>query len=191
LWDACNFNPERRRRFAAGAQFSELLINNVVQGAAAAFKSSFRPAILPIPSAEWPHDYWIALIISAQARISFTEHRVLDYRQHGRNLIGARRPWRAPPTLLRGLGYRAGSWLKKLRSPTTYYTKQLDVARRELQSMSVLRERLMSLDQNTVGPAILLVDTELARLTHREAVIQGRMRRWTRMAPGASRASET
>ena len=192
LWDTCNFNPERRKRFAAGAQFSELIINNVVQGAAAAFKSSFRPAIMPIPL-EWQHDYWIALIVSAHARINFTERCVLDYRQHGGNLIGAGMPHRPRPPWMpfRRLRHRTGQWLKKLRSPTAYYNERLANIRRELQPMSVLRERLMLLDQSTVGPAMSLVEKELTRLTRRQEIIEDKMRRWAWTARASSRASET
>ncbi|MBX9774482.1 MAG: glycosyltransferase family 2 protein [Xanthobacteraceae bacterium] len=191
LWDTCNFNPARRKRFAAGAQFSELIVNNVMQGAAAAFKSSLRPAILPIPP-EWQHDYWIALIVAAHARINFTEACVLDYRQHDRNLIGAGMPHRASSwTAMRRLRHRTGRWFKKLRSPTGYYNERLADVRRELQPMSVLRERLMRLDQATIGVATSLVEEEIARLTRQQTRIQDKMRRWSWTAPRSSRASET
>ena len=192
LWDTCNFNPERRQRFAAGEQFSELIINNVVQGAAAAFKSSFRPAIIPIPL-EWQHDYWIALIVSAQARISFTERRMLDYRQHGGNLIGAGMPYRPgpPSTAFRRLRHRVGQWIKKMRSPTLYYDKRLANIRKELQPLSVLRERLMLLDQHAVGPAVSIVDKELARLTRQQGFAEQKRLRWVGASSSPSRTSET
>lgn len=192
LWDTCNFNRERRRRFAAGEQFSELLVNNVVQGAAAAFRSSFRSAITPIPL-EWQHDYWIALIVSAHARINFTESCVLEYRQHGGNLIGAGMPYRSerPDTMPRRLGRRVGRWISKARSPSLYYGKQLAVLRRELQPFSVLRERLLQLDQAVVGPATSLVEKEFARRTTRQDAIEQKMQRWSRMPPGSSRRWET
>jgi glycosyltransferase involved in cell wall biosynthesis len=191
LWDTCNFNPERRKRFAAGAQFSELVINNVVQGAAAAFKSSFCPLITPIPL-EWPHDYWIALMVSAHARINFTEDCVLDYRQHGGNLIGAGLPHRGSlPTPFQRLLYRVGQWFKKLRSPAAYYDQRLANVHRELKPISVLRERLTLLDQSIVGPARMLAEKEFARLTRQEGAIRDKRRRWTGMGPGASHAPET
>ena len=147
---------------------------------------------MPIPL-EWQHDYWIALIVSAHARINFTERPVLDYRQHGGNLIGAGMPHRPPPpaTSFRRLPHRAGQWLRKLRSPTAYYDERLANIRRELQPMSVLRERLMRLDQNPVGPALSLVEKEFARLTHQQGFIQAKMKRWTWAGRSSSRPSET
>jgi glycosyltransferase involved in cell wall biosynthesis len=190
LWDTCNFNRDRRRRFAAGEQFAELIVNNVVQGAAAAFRSSFRSAITPIPL-EWQHDYWIALIVSAHARINFTESCVLDYRQHGGNLIGAGVPYRSDLSPLRRLGRRLGRLIKKAHSPSLYYGRKLAVARRELQPLSVLRERLMQLDQAVVGPATALVEKEFVRRSARQGRIEQQMQRWARMPLGSSRTSET
>lgn len=193
LWDTCNFNPERRKRFAAGEQFSELIVNNVMQGAAAAFRSSFRSAILPIPL-EWQHDYWIALVVSASARIRFTERRVLDYRQHDGNLLGSGVPYRQkpPPTKFRQFGHRVEGWIRKLRGPSVYYEKSLARVRKTLQPLSVLHDRLMLLDQDVVGPAMSLVDKEIARLTRRQADLQQRMEKWSWTARGArpSRASD-
>ncbi len=126
LWDTCDFNAGRRQRFANGDQFSELIANNVIQGAASAFRSSLRPLIMPIPP-EWQHDYWIALMVAAVSRIRFTEESVLDYRQHGRNLLGAGSPVRIkpPPSRLRRFPLRVGRWIQKLRSPTDYYNRRL------------------------------------------------------------------
>jgi glycosyltransferase involved in cell wall biosynthesis len=180
LWDTCNFNAERRRRFADGEQFSELIANNVMQGAAAAFRASFRPSILPIPS-EWQHDYWIALIIAANSQIRFTENPVLDYRQHGRNLLGAGTPVRVKPRpgRLRRFPRRVGRWIEKLRSPTEYYHRRLVPLHERLQSLSVLRDRLMRLDQHALASALAVVDREIEQRTRQSNAIEERMRRWS------------
>lgn len=175
LWDTCNFNPERRRRFAAGDQFPELLINNVMQGAAAAFRASFRSAILPIPL-EWQHDYWIALIVSVHARIGFTEQCLLDYRQHGGNLIGAglpyhprpqRRPWEWPR--------RIGRWIEKARSPSAYYGRRLQALYDRQRPLRVLQDRLQRLGR---AAPLAMIEPEIERWAREIVLVEGKMRRW-------------
>jgi glycosyltransferase involved in cell wall biosynthesis len=180
LWDTCNFNSERRNRFAAGQQFSELIANNVMQGAAAAFRSSFRSSIMPIPM-EWQHDYWIALIVSALSRIQFTEEAVLDYRQHGTNLLGAGTPVRIkpPPSRLRRFPRQVGHWFEKIRSPIKYYGRRLAPVVERRQSLSVLRSHLAGLDQESVGAAMEVVSSEIERRRQAQESIEQRMRRWT------------
>lgn len=177
LWDTCDFNPERRDRFAAGAQFSELMRNNVMQGAAAAFRASFRNAIMPIPK-EWQHDYWIALLVSASSEIRFTERCVLEYRQHGRNLIGAGQPFRdRPETRYRRLRQRLQSWIKKARSQQRYYAERLTSVERELAPLKVLLERLQSLDPDKVGAALAQVERKLGQLQAWQTVTQEKYNR--------------
>lgn len=191
IWDTCNFNPERRKRFAAGKQFSELIVNNVIQGAAAAFKSSFLPLILPIPPVP-QHDHWMALIISSRARIRFTERAVLDYRQHGCNLLGAGKPYRPKPPLLRQAGLRLGLALKKAWSPSRYYRNRLEPVHRELQLLSTLRDRLLELDPNAVTSSTSLVAERIEFFTKLDAVLRARQAKWswTRRHAAASVVSE-
>jgi glycosyltransferase involved in cell wall biosynthesis len=180
LWDTCNFNPERRVRFAAGQQFPELIANNVIQGAAAAFRSSFRSSFRPIPP-EWPHDYWIALIVSALSRIEFTEQLVLDYRQHGANLLGAGKPVRVKPpsSRLRRFPRQVGHWVEKIRSPIDYYGRRLAPVMERLQSLLVLRNHLAQLDRQAVDAAMAVVSNEIEQRRQVQESIEKRMRRWT------------
>jgi glycosyltransferase involved in cell wall biosynthesis len=180
LWDTCNFNVERRNRFAAGEQFSELIANNVMQGAAAAFRSSFRSSIMPLPP-EWQHDYWIALIVSALSQIGFTEETVLDYRQHNANLLGAGTPVRVkpPPSPLRRFPLRVGRWIEKVRSPAKYYGRRLAPIVQQHKSLSVLRDHLARLDQTTVAPAMSIVAQEIEQRRQLQESMEERMRRWT------------
>jgi len=177
LWDTCDFNPDRRRRFESGAQFPELMRNNVMQGAAAAFRASHRAAIMPIPS-EWQHDYWIALVVSATSRIRFTERRVLDYRQHGLNLIGSGPPFRQrPQTPLRRLREQAQRWVRKARSRRRYYEERLSSIQRELLPVVVLKERLTALDPAVTGAALAEVERRLERLQARRQAVERELRR--------------
>lgn len=179
LWDTCNFNPDRRKRFAAGEQFSELVANNVMQGAAAAFRSSFRPAILPIPP-EWQHDYWIALIVAALSFIRFIEEPVLDYRQHGGNLLGAGTPFRVKPkpSWLRRFPRNVGYWIEKARSPTNYYNRRMIPLRQRLAALSVLQDRLALLDRQAASAALAVVTQEIDLRAQMQRSLEQRMQRW-------------
>lgn len=67
-----------------------LLVRNLVTGATAAVR---RPVIehgLPI-AAGWVHDEWLAVVAAVHGQIGFVTEPMVDYRQHGRNQIGAKR----------------------------------------------------------------------------------------------------
>ncbi len=92
LWEAIRFNLAEQRRMAGGRAAEVLLRHSVVAGASAAFRSSYRSIILPIPSIpRCGHDYWTALIISGLANFALLREPVLKYRLHGRNVVGIRR----------------------------------------------------------------------------------------------------
>jgi glycosyltransferase involved in cell wall biosynthesis len=88
LWDAVGFDAAQRRLIRDGRGVEVLLKGNVVTGATAVFRSDFRKLILPIP-ADWMHDAWVALLISAVADLAIIADPLIDYRQHGAQQIGA------------------------------------------------------------------------------------------------------
>lgn len=90
LWDAVFFREFERRLAANGRLFDVLLRHNVVTGATMAFLSKYRNLIVPIPRS-WVHDGWIALVISAVASVTAIDKPLIQYRQHGKNQIGALR----------------------------------------------------------------------------------------------------
>lgn len=92
LWDWVGFSAKDRRRFFQGTDFELLLRRNVVTGATFAFRASVRARALPIPS-PWVHDAWLALIIAAAHRLRFMDCRLVSYRQHSGNQIGAISRW--------------------------------------------------------------------------------------------------
>jgi hypothetical protein len=67
-----------------------LLKHNVVTGATMAFRRRFLGLVTPIPPS-WIHDGWIALLISAVARLDCLDEHLVKYRQHSRNQVGARK----------------------------------------------------------------------------------------------------
>ncbi|MFZ5863090.1 MAG: glycosyltransferase family 2 protein [Nitrospirota bacterium] len=88
LWEAVGFDAAQRRLVRDGRGLEVLLKENVVTGATAVFRSDFRKLILPIP-ADWMHDAWMALLISAVADLAIIPDPLIDYRQHGGQQIGA------------------------------------------------------------------------------------------------------
>lgn len=63
---------------------------NVVTGCTLISKKRFIDLILPIPnnSKYVPHDYWIALAVAMNGKISYLDEKTIKYRQHGNNQIG-------------------------------------------------------------------------------------------------------
>lgn len=63
---------------------------NCVTGCTIISKKQFIKYILPIPSIhkEVAHDYWMALMVSLNGKMSYMPERYIKYRQHGNNQIG-------------------------------------------------------------------------------------------------------
>ncbi|MEC5385584.1 glycosyltransferase family 2 protein [Uliginosibacterium sp. H3] len=70
---------------------SQLLVQNVVTGCAMLCNRALVDAATPIPESAFMHDYWLALIASALGRIVPVRHALIQYRQHGRNTLGAKK----------------------------------------------------------------------------------------------------
>jgi glycosyltransferase involved in cell wall biosynthesis len=93
LWDHIGFRAAERRRVRAGRAFEVLGTHNVVTGATMAFRSDVRVRVLPIPAIEGMiHDEWIALVVSAYARVSCIDDTLIDYRGHPEQHMGAGSP---------------------------------------------------------------------------------------------------
>ncbi|HOM03757.1 MAG TPA: glycosyltransferase family 2 protein, partial [Acetivibrio sp.] len=91
LWQSVGFGGREQRRLADGKAFDVLLRRNVVTGCTMAFRSEFKDMVLPIPE-KHVHDAWIAIIISAIAKVVALPEPLIKYRQHARNQIGAANP---------------------------------------------------------------------------------------------------
>lgn len=100
LFDALHVSNLDRQRAKAGNLFPALMRRNFVAGATLAFRTSWRTRILPIADGA-VHDEWIALVIAAYGALRFIPERLIKYRHHGANQIGARR--RTVAELLWGL----------------------------------------------------------------------------------------
>lgn len=91
LWESIEFDLRERRLIEMGEAFKVLLRRNVVTGATMAFRSSLTSRLLPMPEV-WVHDEWIAILVAATGNIRLLSEKLIEYRQHGKNLIGARKP---------------------------------------------------------------------------------------------------
>ena len=90
LFDALRVRERELGRIDEGDAFSVLLKRNLATGAASAFRRSLVDRAVPFP-AEWVHDEWLAIMAAAIGRLATDRSELIDYRQHSKNEIGARR----------------------------------------------------------------------------------------------------
>jgi len=91
LLDALEVTPAERQGLEAGEALAVLLRRNLVTGATVMLRRDVRDAALPFPH-DWLHDEWLAVIAASVGRLRLLPEPLIDYRQHGGNQIGARRP---------------------------------------------------------------------------------------------------
>jgi len=83
--------PAERRELADGRSFDTFLRRNLVTGATAALRRELLETARPFPPS-WVHDEWLAIVAAAVSRTHLVDERLVDYRQHGGNQIGAVKP---------------------------------------------------------------------------------------------------
>lgn len=91
LFEALEVQPVELEWIHGGLALQALLRRNLVTGATTIFRRSLLDAALPFPT-EWLHDEWLGAIASVTGRVDVLEQPLIDYRQHGANEVGARRP---------------------------------------------------------------------------------------------------
>lgn len=141
LFAALGVSSAERAEVAAGRGYEALLRRNLATGATTILRASVRDLALPIPPG-WIHDEWLAIVAAATGRTAIVDGPLTDYRQHGGNQIGARRPTagdllarlREPrePRNARLLE-RAGSLVERLRSVPGVSTADLAAAEQKLE----------------------------------------------------------
>lgn len=90
LFEAYEVSRNEIAQLHTGTGFKVLLRRNLVTGATAAFRRSVLRHALPFPSG-WVHDEWLGIVCASRGQIDCLEEKLIDYRQHGSNQIGARR----------------------------------------------------------------------------------------------------
>jgi glycosyltransferase involved in cell wall biosynthesis len=175
LWDTIRFSRAEQQRVETPDGLGVMLRRSVASGLTLAFRARFRDLIRPI-SANWGHDSWIAFLIAAVAPVIVVRDRLVLYRQHGANQMGA------PPTLWRRLvqADRARSRRALERSAQGL----LDAAER-LRSASIPLADSRALDriQEAMGHMQTRADLPAARwrriLPVTREVLAGRYRRYS------------
>ena len=90
LFDGIALTQAELAEIHAGNEFSTLLRRNVVTGATTMFRRTLLERAAPFP-ARWVHDEWLAILASILGTTDVLVEPLIDYRQHGRNQIGARK----------------------------------------------------------------------------------------------------
>lgn len=101
LYEALGVTTQDRAAITAGDGFPLYLRRNLATGATVSFRRSLYATAAPLPT-EWVHDEWLAIIAAATGRVDASPDRTVDYRQHGANVIGVKKPT---------LSYRIGRML--------------------------------------------------------------------------------
>jgi glycosyltransferase involved in cell wall biosynthesis len=68
----------------------QLLLANVVSGCTALINRALYLRARPIPAEAMMYDHWLALVAATTGAITYVDTPTILYRQHGRNVIGAR-----------------------------------------------------------------------------------------------------
>lgn len=92
MFDFCRFDAEKRALLDAGDVFDLVIKEPFVTGAALIFRADLRAIISPMPpgSDYMIHDRWIGIVAAAVSRLAYVEDKLILYRQHGRQQLGAR-----------------------------------------------------------------------------------------------------
>jgi len=85
FWKYQNLDPEQ------AAKFPRALIQGYVVGATCIFNKSLRDVACPIPKQAIMHDWWLVLVACAFGKILHESGKNILYRQHGHNVIGAKK----------------------------------------------------------------------------------------------------
>lgn len=95
LLEALQITVQEKVDLVAGDAAAALLRRNLVTGATVVLRRELVERALPIPT-EWVHDEWLAAIAAgldpATGAVRLIPDALIDYRQHGANEIGARKP---------------------------------------------------------------------------------------------------
>ena len=69
---------------------NRLLLQNVVTGCTALMNQPLVEKVAPIPPGTYVHDWWVALVAAAFGAVGYIVQPTVLYRQHGKNIFGAR-----------------------------------------------------------------------------------------------------
>ena len=120
---APSFARYQRLNLEWGGVLKRALVQNTVTGCTMLMNRRLVDLCLPIPAEAVMHDHWIALVAAAFGRVHALHRPLLDYRQHGRNAVGAA-----------GQGFTA--LLGRVRGSRTEMRRRLDKSWRQAQAFA-------------------------------------------------------
>ena len=83
---------ESERTAVTSANSREVFLRrNLATGATVLLRRNLLDIATPFPS-EWVHDEWLALVASFAGQVHMSDECLIDYRQHGNNQIGMKKP---------------------------------------------------------------------------------------------------
>ncbi len=80
-----------RTAVISGNSQTVFLRRNLATGATVILRRDLLNLAAPFPE-EWVHDEWLALVASFAGHVQMTDECLVDYRQHGNNQIGMKKP---------------------------------------------------------------------------------------------------
>jgi glycosyltransferase involved in cell wall biosynthesis len=93
-FQALGVSAEEKQLVHRGRALEVFVRRNLVTGATTVFRRELFEQAAPFP-ASWVHDEWLGIVAAAAGRVDFLPEALVDYRQHSRNEIGAKKPgWR-------------------------------------------------------------------------------------------------
>lgn len=84
FWDYAGLN-------AHNLSINRLLVQNVVTGCTTLFNRALAEIVTPIPNGVLMHDHWLALVAGSFGKIGVLKEPTVLYRQHGANVLGAKK----------------------------------------------------------------------------------------------------
>ena len=90
-FDALRVSPTERTSFEKQQGSQVFLKRNLATGATMMLRRQLLDVATPFPT-EWVHDEWLALIASFAGDVRLYDECLIDYRQHGSNQIGMKKP---------------------------------------------------------------------------------------------------
>jgi glycosyltransferase involved in cell wall biosynthesis len=143
LWQKLGFSNRESDELQRGQGFDALLQGATVTGATAAFRTRFKPLVLPFPTnLNVIHDAWTSMLVAAVSQVLPVEDRLIKYRQHESQQVGALErnvpgATRSPAKAREALG-RQNPYAETLAIARAVHRRLID-CREEFDSREVLR----------------------------------------------------
>ena len=177
LWESFQFTVEDQAHLNSGGAVDVLLQRNVVTGMAFTFRARVKGMLLAIPDS-WIHDGWLAFLIAARSKLTADPERLVAYRLHGAQQIGA--PASLFEKLQRLKTKGVGAYAKRLRE------SNLEEYRRTALQFTELAQFLRSEGNPREKDLIARIEAKAA-YAQRGAVAlsSNRLLRWPLLVPKA------